>query len=58
MSRYLTKLELKNLRLKHVGKNCKISNLVSFVGNKNISIYDGARIDDFTLLVAHKGYIK
>ena len=58
MSRYLTKQELKNLKLKHIGKNCKISNLVSFIGKKNISILDGTRIDDFTLLVAHKGYIK
>ena len=58
MSRYLTKQELKNLKLKHIGKNCKISNFVSFIGKKNISILDGTRIDDFTLLVAHKGYIK
>ena len=57
MSRYLTKLELKNLKLKYIGRNCKISNLVSFVGKKNISILDGTRIDDFTVLVAHKGYI-
>ena len=46
MSRYLTNLELKNLKLKYIGKNCKISNLVSFVGKKNISISDGTRIDD------------
>ena len=57
MSRYLTKLELKNLKLKYIVRNCKISNLVSFVGKKNISILDGTRIDDFTVLVAHKGYI-
>ena len=57
-SYYLTYKELKEMDFNFIGKKCKISSLASFVGTKNISILEGSRIDDFTLIVANKGSVK
>lgn len=57
-SYYLSDIELKEMNFNFVGKKCKISNLASFIGTKNISILDGSRIDDFTIIVANKGSVK
>ena len=55
---YLNHKELKEIKFKFLGKNCKISRLASFVKPENISIMDNVRIDDFCLLVAFNGFIK
>lgn len=57
-SYYLSNTEIKKLNLKSFGKNCKISNLVSFIGSKNISLENNVRIDDFTIINGIEGYIK
>ena len=54
---YLNSKELKKIKFKKIGKNCKISNLVKFIGEKNISIGDNVRIDDFSIINAFEGYI-
>ena len=56
-SRFLKSNEIKKLKFKSIGKNCKISNKVSFIGEKNIKIGDDVRIDDYTILVAYDGSI-
>ena len=56
-SYYLSKNVLNKMKFKSIGKNCKISNLVSFIGIKNISIEDNVRIDDFTIINAFEGSI-
>ena len=58
ISKFLNNTELKKLKLGHLGRNCKISNKTSFIGNQNIFLGDNTRIDDYTILVAHDGLIK
>ena len=54
---YLNSKDLEKLKFKKLGRNCKISNLVTFIGEKNISIGDNVRIDDFSIINAFEGYI-
>ena len=57
-SNYLNNLSLKKLKFKKIGKNCKISNLITFIGAKNISIGNNVRIDDFCVINSLEGYIQ
>ena len=57
-SYYLNIKEIKKKKFRKIGKNCKISNLVSFVEPKNISIGNNVRIDDFCIVNAYEGEIK
>lgn len=50
MESYYSQTELKELGLKYVGKNVKISRNACIYGASNISIDDNSRIDDFALL--------
>jgi galactoside O-acetyltransferase len=47
---FLSDVELKSIGFKHLGKNVKISNLVSIHRPEEISIGDYSRIDDFTAI--------
>ena len=57
-SYYLNQKELKKIKFRKIGKNCKISNFVSFIGSKNISLGDNVRIDDFTIINGIDGFVK
>ena len=50
MNSFYSESELLNLGLKSVGKNVLISKKVSIYGEKNISIGNDVRIDDFCIL--------
>jgi dTDP-4-amino-4,6-dideoxy-D-glucose acyltransferase len=54
---YLTEFDLKDFGFKSLGKNVKISSDARIYGQENISIGNDVRIDDFTILSAHNGYI-
>lgn len=56
-SYYLSYKELKSKNFKKVGKGCKISSLVKFLGEKNISLGNNVRIDDFSIINAFEGHI-
>lgn len=56
-SNYLTEEDLKDYGFKSLGKNVRISSDARIYGEKNISIGDNVRIDDFTILSAVNGYI-
>ena len=56
-SYYLKKIELKKKNFLKIGRNCKISNLVTFIGEKNISIGNNVRIDDFCIINGLEGFV-
>ena len=56
-SYYLKKIELKKKNFLKIGRNCKISNLVTFIGEKNISIGSNVRIDDFCIINGLEGFV-
>ncbi|HLK28169.1 MAG TPA: acyltransferase [Puia sp.] len=56
-SKYYTESELKDFGFKSIGKNVKISSDARIYGEKNISIGNNVRIDDFVVLSAHNGFI-
>lgn len=57
-SHYLSKKELEKKNFKVIGKNCRISNLAVFIGEKNISLGSNVRIDDFTIINGIEGFVK
>jgi acetyltransferase-like isoleucine patch superfamily enzyme len=56
-SKYFTEDDLKNFGFKSIGKNVRISSDARIYGQKNISIGDNVRIDDFVILSAVNGFI-
>lgn len=50
MVSFYSETELRELGLKHVGKNVKISRKASIYSASNISVGDNTRIDDFVIL--------
>lgn len=56
-STYLTEDDLRDFGFKSLGKNVRISSDARIYGQKNISIGNNVRIDDFSTLVAVSGYI-
>ena len=54
---YFISQSLLKKKFKKIGKNCKISNKASFIGEKNIIIGDNVRVDDFAVIVAYDGNI-
>ena len=56
-SYYLNNKELKNIKFGKIGKNCKISNLVTFIGKNKIFLGDNVRIDDFCVINGLKGSV-
>ena len=46
----LNNKELKNLNLRFLGKNVKISSNVTIIGAKKIKIGNNVRIDDYTII--------
>lgn len=50
MNSFYTREELKNIGFLHIGENVFISRKASIYGEKNISIGDNVRIDDFCIL--------
>jgi len=54
-SYYLKHKELKKKFLK-IGRNCKISNFITFLGEKNLSIGNNVSIDDFCIINRHYVY--
>jgi acetyltransferase-like isoleucine patch superfamily enzyme len=54
---FISQNSLKKKKFRKIGKNCKISNKASFIGEKNISIGDNVRIDDYVVIVAFDGNI-
>lgn len=57
-SRYLNEDDLKDFGFKAIGRNVRISTDARIYGQKNISIGDNVRIDDFATLVAVSGFIR
>ena len=57
-SYYLSIKELKKKKFKRIGKSCRISNLAVFIGEKNLSLGNNVRIDDFSIINAFEGHIK
>ncbi len=55
-SYFISQTSLKK-KFKKIGKNCKISNKASFIGEKNIIIGNNVRVDDFAVIVAYDGNI-
>ena len=56
-SYYLSQKELKKIKFGKIGKNCKISNLVTFIGKNKIFLGDNVRIDDFCVINGLKGSV-
>ena len=56
-SYYLKPTELKKKKFLKIGRNCKISNLVTFIGEKNISLGNNVRIDDFCIINGFEGFV-
>lgn len=50
--RYRTAAELRKAGFRHVGKDVKVHTRASLYGLENISLGDGCRIDDFTIIIA------
>lgn len=57
-SGYYESAELRSFGFKSVGENVRISKACNVVGPENIEIGDHVRIDAFTSLIAHSGYIR
>jgi len=54
---YYLKTKLLKKKFKKIGKNCLISSKASFIGEKNISLGNEVRIDDYCVIVAFDGNI-
>lgn len=57
-SRYYTEEDLKDFGFRSIGRNVRISSDARIYGEKNISIGDDVRIDDFAILSAANGSIE
>ncbi len=57
-SNYYSETDLQDFGFKSIGKNVRISSDARIYGEKNISIGDNVRIDDFAILSAANGFIE
>jgi acetyltransferase-like isoleucine patch superfamily enzyme len=57
-SKYLSEDDLRDYGFRSLGKNVRISSDVRIYGERNISIGDDVRIDDFAILSAANGFIE
>jgi len=57
-SKYLNEHDLRDYGFRSLGKNVRISTDARIYGERNISIGDDVRIDDFTILSAANGFIE
>jgi galactoside O-acetyltransferase len=55
---YLNENDLKNLKIKKVGKNVYLEKSCRVLGFKNIQIGSNVRIDSFCNLIVHNGFLK
>jgi len=54
-SKYLNQGKLENIKFKNIGNNIKISENVTIIGAKNITLGSNVRIDDYCIISAKNG---